>query len=277
MIGPDGSQLGIMATRDAQSLADSNGLDLVEVAPTARPPVCRIMDYGKYKFEQAKKTREAKSKQHRVKVKEVKMKLKISGHDYDFKLRHAVQFLEEGNKVKFRIIFRGRELSRPERGRALADKIAEAVDEYAIVDSPPQHAGREMIMVVSPRPGLREKAARRREKAKAEAAKPRVEAPVAPTPKVSGPKRPRSIMAAGLDRARQMADAARVETGDEDGVAVAEPPADAAAEPADAAAESADAAAESAEPAAEPAESPAAAVASVAEAGDAENEGTRED
>ncbi|MAE72212.1 MAG: translation initiation factor IF-3 [Gemmatimonadetes bacterium] len=206
VIGAEGEQLGVMDTRDAQALAEENGLDLVEVAPTARPPVCRIMDYGKYKFEQAKKTREAKAKQHRTKVKEVKMKLKISSHDYDFKVRHAKQFLEEGNKVKFRIIFRGRELSRPERGRELADSILEALGDHAVVDSPPMKAGRETVMVVSPRAGLREKAKARKAAlaaASEEAEQVEQTAPVAET--TAG--RPRSIMAAGLDRARQRREA----------------------------------------------------------------------
>ena len=209
MIGADGEQLGIMDTRDAQALAEELDLDLVEVAPTARPPVCRIMDYGKYKFEQSKKSREAKSKQHRVKVKEVKMKLKISSHDYDFKIRHAIQFLKEGNKVKFRIIFRGRELSRPERGRQLADTILESVEEFVVIDSPPAQAGREMVVVVSPKPGLREKtkaAQKKANEAALKAAEADPESDVDET-KAEAPKkqdrRPRSIMAAGLDRARQ--------------------------------------------------------------------------
>ncbi len=219
VIGADGSQLGIMETRDAQALAEENDLDLVEVAPTARPPVCRIMDYGKYKFEQAKKNREAKAKQHRVKVKEVKMKLKISTHDYDFKIRHAMQFLEEGNKVKFRIIFRGRELSRPERGRDLADSILDSLKEHAVVDAPAAKAGREMVMVVSPTPGLREKV-KARQAAKAEAAKAEAEQAEAAQAEAKsaddstavrkpsgGAGRPRSIMEAGLDRARRRREA----------------------------------------------------------------------
>ena len=206
VIGPEGEQLGVMDTRDALTLAEENGLDLVEVASTARPPVCRVMDYGKYKFEQAKKTREAKAKQHRTKVKEVKMKLKISSHDYDFKVRHAKQFLEEGNKVKFRIIFRGRELSRPERGRELADSILEALGDHAVVDSPPMKAGRETVMVVSPRPGLREKAKARKAAAAAGQSAEEVDQPTAATTGTAA-GRPRSIMAAGLDRARQRREA----------------------------------------------------------------------
>ncbi len=218
-MGPDNSQLGIMDTRDAQALAEEQNLDLVEVAPTARPPVCRIMDYGKYKFDQAKKSREAKAKQHRVKVKEVKMKLKISQHDHDFKIRHAIQFLKEGNKVKFRIIFRGRELSRPERGRQLIDQIIEELKEYSVIDSRPNHAGREMVMVLAPKPGLREKVKAEAKKAReqAAAAAERVVEAADETAsdgsaeaKASAAKStarvPKSIMAVGLDRARQQRD-----------------------------------------------------------------------
>jgi translation initiation factor IF-3 len=219
VVGADGSQLGIMDTRDAQALAEEQNLDLVEVAPTARPPVCRIMDYGKFKFEQAKKSREAKAKQHRVKVKEVKMKLKISQHDHDFKVRHAIQFLKEGNKVKFRVIFRGRELSRPERGRQLIDQIIEELKDYAVIDSRPNHAGREMVMVLAPKPGLREKvkaeAKKAQEKMAKEAAADR--APDAPETTTDEPvaksagRAPKSIMAVGLDRARQQRDQEDVE------------------------------------------------------------------
>lgn len=204
MIGADGEQLGVMPTSDAQARANGLGLDLVEVAPTARPPVCRIMDYGKYKFEQAKKSKEAKAKQHRVKVKEVKMRLKISDHDYDFKIRHAIEFLEEGNKVKFRVLFRGREMSRPERGEALIERIVETLEEYGVIESRPKGTRRELLAVVAPKPGVRKKA-QAAKAAKAEAQASVTEEPLEETTEVAEEPtrqdRPRSIMATGLARA----------------------------------------------------------------------------
>ena len=199
VIGADGEQLGVMPTSDAQARANGLGLDLVEVAPTARPPVCRIMDYGKYKFEQAKKSKEAKAKQHRVKVKEVKMRLKISDHDYDFKIRHAIEFLQDGNKVKFRVLFRGREMSRPERGEALIDRITQTLEDYGVVESRPKGTRRELLAVMMGKPGVRKnrKAAK---VAEAEDVTQTVEEPVEET-KESRTDRPRSIMATGLARA----------------------------------------------------------------------------
>ena len=116
MIGEDGSQVGILATRDALAMAQAKGLDLVEVAPTSRPPVCKIMDYGKFKYEQNRRDREARKNQHQMQLKEVKMRPKIDEHDYGFKLKHARKFLEERDKVKFTITFRGREMAHQELG-----------------------------------------------------------------------------------------------------------------------------------------------------------------
>ena len=116
VIGPDGGQIGIMSARDAQRIAYEKNLDLVKISPTANPPVCRIMDYGKYRFEQAKREKEARKNQHIVEIKEVRLSLNIDTHDFNTKVNHAMRFLKEGNKVKVSIRFRGREMGHPEIG-----------------------------------------------------------------------------------------------------------------------------------------------------------------
>ena len=150
LIDEEGEQLGIVATDEARSLAVERGLDLVEVAPGARPPVCRLMDYGKYKYEQARKTREAKKKQHVIHVKEVKLRPKIEAHDIEFKMRHARRFLEDGDKVKFTLMFRGREVTHPERGRWLLEQVKEELSDVAVVESQISHEGRTMTMLMGP-------------------------------------------------------------------------------------------------------------------------------
>lgn len=132
-------------------MAVEQGLDLVEVAPNSRPPVCRIMDYGKYKYEQARKNREAKKKQHTVTVKEIKMRPKIETHDFDFKLRHARRFLEEGDKVKFTLRFRGREMTHPELGERVLIRVKEELAELATIESDVKREGRQMTMLMAPR------------------------------------------------------------------------------------------------------------------------------
>ncbi|MFQ5688666.1 MAG: translation initiation factor IF-3 [Gemmatimonadota bacterium] len=151
LIDEQGEQLGILATDEARSLAQSRSLDLVEVAPNARPPVCRLMDYGKFKYEQARKAREAKKKQHSITVKEVKIRPKIEAHDLDFKLRHARRFLEEGDKVKFTLMFRGREVMHPQLGIRLLERVREELEEVAAVESDIAHEGRTMTMLLAPR------------------------------------------------------------------------------------------------------------------------------
>ncbi len=151
LIDEEGEQMGIVATDEARALAAERGLDLVEVAPNARPPVCRLMDYGKFKYEQARKNREAKKKQHVVNVKEVKLRPKIETHDIEFKLRHARRFLEEGNKVKFTLMFRGREVTHPELGVRLLQQVKEELDEIAAIESDIQHEGRTMTLMLAPR------------------------------------------------------------------------------------------------------------------------------
>ena len=150
VIDDEGGQLGIMDTRDALRKAEEEGLDLVEVSPQAEPPVCRIMDYGKYKYQQAKRASEAKKKQVKVEIKEVKMRPKTDEHDFNFKIKHARRFLEEGNKVKLTIMFRGRENAHPEQGMMQLDKAVEALKDVGQVESQPSKMGRFMTMMIGP-------------------------------------------------------------------------------------------------------------------------------
>ena len=150
VVGSDGSQIGILETKEALAMALDQDLDLVEVAPQADPPVCRIMDYGKYKYEQAVQKKEARKKQSLVVVKEMKMRPKIDTHDYETKKGHVVRFLQQGAKVKMTIMFRGRETVHPELGQRLLDRLSEEVSDIAKVDTPPKLDGRNMTMVLSP-------------------------------------------------------------------------------------------------------------------------------
>lgn len=150
LIDQDGEQVGIVATDEARDIAAAAGLDLVEVAPNSRPPVCRIMDYGKYKYEQARKAKEAKKKQHTVTVKEIKLRPKIEEHDYGFKMRHARRFLDDGDKVKFTLRFRGREMTHPELGERVLEKIKVDLGETIVVESDIRREGRTMTMLVGP-------------------------------------------------------------------------------------------------------------------------------
>jgi len=131
-------------------LAEARGLDLVEVSPNATPPVCRIMDYGKYKYQASKRTAEAKKKTARVELKEVKMRPKTEEHDFNFKLKNVQRFLEDGNKVKITIMFRGREVTHPEYGRHLLEKVVAEIKDIALIEMSPRMAGRFMTMVVAP-------------------------------------------------------------------------------------------------------------------------------
>lgn len=150
VIDPAGEQVGIIPVEQALAMAEEQGLDLVEVAPLARPPVCRIMDYGKFKYEEQRKAREARKKQHHVQIKEVKMRPGIEDHDFDFKTRHARRFLEEGNKVKLTMMFRGRQMAHPEIGRAVMDRVSEMLADVSKVESSPQMEARAMTMVLAP-------------------------------------------------------------------------------------------------------------------------------
>lgn len=150
LVGPGGEQVGIVRTDDARKLAYEADLDLVEVAPKAKPPVAKIMDYGKYKYEQAQKAREARKNQQQTVVKEQKFRPKIDEHDYETKKSNVVRFLEKGSKVKVTIMFRGREQSRPELGFRLLERLAEDVQEVGVVESRPKQDGRNMTMVLGP-------------------------------------------------------------------------------------------------------------------------------
>ena len=150
VIDQDGEQVGIIPIERALEMAEELGLDLVEVAPMARPPVCRIMDYGKFKYEEQRKAREARKKQHHVQLKEVKMRPGIEDHDFEFKTRHARRFLEEGNKVKLTMMFRGRQMAHPEIGRQVLEKVSELLADIAKVESAPMMEARAMTMVLAP-------------------------------------------------------------------------------------------------------------------------------
>ncbi len=150
MIGPNGDQLGIKPMPEALSLARELELDLVEVADKANPPVCRIMDYGKYKYEAAQRLKESKKKASNVVVKEMKYRPKISGGDFDTKTRKVEKFLQEGHKVKITIMFRGREMQHPELGRKILDQVAEHADDISKIEVYPKLDGRNMVMVLVP-------------------------------------------------------------------------------------------------------------------------------
>ena len=149
-MGPNGETVGIVPTDQALKLAQEADLDLVEVAPMARPPVCKLMDYGKFKYENAQKAREARRNQTNVIIKEMKLRPKIDKHDYETKKGHVVRFLKAGDKVKITIMFRGREQHRPELGFRLLQRLAEDVDDLGFVESSPKQDGRNMTMVLGP-------------------------------------------------------------------------------------------------------------------------------
>lgn len=152
VVGDDGAQLGLMSPKEAMAIATERHLDLVEIAPTAKPPVCRIMDYGKYRYEQQKREKEAKKKQRVIDVKEVKLRPGIEDHDFEVKLKNAIRFLQDGDKVKCTIMFRGREMSHPELGEVLLNRLAEELKDLAIVERKSKLEGRNMIMIVGPKP-----------------------------------------------------------------------------------------------------------------------------
>lgn len=152
VVADEGEQLGIMSGRDALNLALERHMDLVEIAPNAKPPVCRIMDYGKYRYEQQKREKEARKKQKTFDIKEVKLRPGIEDHDFDVKFKNAVRFLEDGDKVKVTIMFRGRELSHPELGEVLLTKMAKQLEDLAVIERAAKLEGKNMIMIVAPKP-----------------------------------------------------------------------------------------------------------------------------
>jgi translation initiation factor IF-3 len=192
LVGPNGEQVGIVALNDALRLAQEADLDLVEVAPTARPPVCKLMDYGKFKYESALKARESRKNQAQTVIKEIKLRPKIDPHDYGTKKGHVERFLKQGDKVKVTIMFRGREQSRPELGFRLLQRLAGDVEELGFVEAQPKQDGRNMIMVIGPH--------RKKSESKAERASSReAEAEAAPQ-QVPRPRRPAATPAAAASR-----------------------------------------------------------------------------
>ena len=169
-MGADGQQIGVVDTREALRQAGDLDLDLVEVAPQADPPVCRIMDYGKFKYERDVRQKEARKKQSRTGLKEIKFRPKIDRHDYATKKGHVVRFLNGGHKVKITIMFRGREMAHTELGRKILDRLVEDLGETIVVESMPKQEGRNMIMVISPNKKYVEAMAKAAEAAAAEAA-----------------------------------------------------------------------------------------------------------
>lgn len=149
VIDSDGTQLGIMPIAEAMRLADEKNTDLVKIAPQAKPPVCKIMDYGKYRFEQAKREKEAKKNQRVIEIKEVRLSLNIDTHDFETKANQAIKFLKSGNRVKVSIRFRGREMAHPENGLVTMSKFAESVSEYGTVEKPAKLEGRSMLMFIA--------------------------------------------------------------------------------------------------------------------------------
>jgi translation initiation factor IF-3 len=155
VLGEDGTQLGILPTSEGVSLAEAAGLDLVEISPQAVPPVCRIMDFGKFKFDESKKARQARRKQTVILVKEIKLRPKTDVHDYDFKLAHVRRFLTEGNKVRLIVQFRGREIVHPQTGRTMLDRLCQDVIDLGLPELRPSMDGRRMVMVLAPKPGAK--------------------------------------------------------------------------------------------------------------------------
>ncbi|MEE0844710.1 MAG: translation initiation factor IF-3 [Eggerthellaceae bacterium] len=152
LINYNGEQLGIYPLAQAQRIADDEGLDLVEIAPNAAPPVCRIMDYGKFKYDQAIKAKQARKNQSRIEIKEMKFRPKIDVGDYTTKKKHVLRFLDAGNKVKITIMFRGREMAHPEQGLSILERLADDLKDVAVIESQPKMEGRNMHMLIAPLP-----------------------------------------------------------------------------------------------------------------------------
>ena len=151
VIDADGKQVGILPLKEAMKIAEEKGLDLVEVAPNSQPPVCRVMNYGKYKYQQNKRIQEARKHQTVIHVKEVKVRPRTEEHDFQTKLRHVKRFLDEGNKVKISILFRGREIAHPEFGKEMLNRFVEGVKDLTVIEQAPRLEGRNMVMILSPK------------------------------------------------------------------------------------------------------------------------------
>ena len=154
LVGPQGEQVGIVRLEQALQLAREADLDLVEVAPDARPPVCKLMDYGKFKYENAQKARESRRNQAHTVIKEMKLRPKIDEHDYETKKGHVVRFLKGGDKVKITIMFRGREMAHPEQGLTILERLADDLKDIAVIESQPKMEGRNMHMLIAPLPSV---------------------------------------------------------------------------------------------------------------------------
>ncbi|MEG1425546.1 MAG: translation initiation factor IF-3 [Raoultibacter sp.] len=168
LIGYDGSQMGIYVVSEAQKVADNEGLDLVEIAPGAEPPVCRIMDYGKFRYDQAIKAKQARKNQSKVETKEMKFRPKIDIGDYTTKKKHVLRFLEAGSKVKITIMFRGREMAHPEQGLTILERLADDLKDMAVIENQPKMEGRNMHMLISPLPSVLAKKKKENEKTETE-------------------------------------------------------------------------------------------------------------
>ncbi len=157
LIGYDGTQMGIYPVAQAQQVADGDGLDLVEIAPNADPPVCRIMDYGKFKYDQEIKAKQARKNQSKIETKEMKFRPKIDVGDYTTKKKHVLRFLDAGNKVKITIMFRGREMAHPEQGLTILERLADDLKDQAVIETQPKMEGRNMHMLIAPLPAAAKK------------------------------------------------------------------------------------------------------------------------
>ncbi len=180
VIAADGSMLGVISIREAIRISQESGLDLVEVNPKAEPPVCKIMDFGKYKYEEKRKQREAKRKQTVVDIKEIKLRPKTDDHDMSFKLRNARRFVENGNKVKFVVRFRGREIAHPDRAQKQLELLIQQLEDLANADGRPTMEGRTMTVLITPKPAVMQKVAQRKAQLEAERKKALAEGRVPP-------------------------------------------------------------------------------------------------
>ena len=151
VIAADGKQLGVLQTYEAIKLAEDDGLDLVEIAPNVKPPVCKIIDYGKYKYQQAKKLQEARKHQTVIHVKEVKFRPTTDIHDFDFKVKHVLRFIEDGDKARVTVVFRGREMAYLTQGRAMLKRVLETIQDKVAIEVSPKMEGKSMFMVVAPK------------------------------------------------------------------------------------------------------------------------------
>jgi translation initiation factor IF-3 len=190
VIGGDGSQVGIIPTHEALRMAEEAGLDLVEVSPRAVPPVCRIMDFGRFKYQESKKEQASRKHQSTVIIKEIKFRPKTDTHDLNFKLKHIRRFLGEGNKVRLMIVFRGREIVHPETGQAMLDVVSREAADVSVIEQKPSMEGRRMVMVLGPRAGVIRPAVPA--PTSAPVLRPTTEAPEPSSPEGQGPSQPKA-------------------------------------------------------------------------------------